>query len=91
MRAYLAALRDEMICEKPFTAGEDTDLLLWQVLLHVVNHGTDHRAQLRRMVHDRGVKTGPQEFIFYVYDNGELYGYRNTATSSSALCAEMPY
>jgi uncharacterized damage-inducible protein DinB len=70
MRAYLAALRDEMLFEKPFTAGEDKDLLLWQVLLHVVNHGTDHRAQVLRLVHDLGVATGPQDFIFYVYDHG---------------------
>lgn len=70
MRAYLAALRDEMLCEKPSTEGEDKDLLLWQVLLHVVNHGTDHRAQVLRLVHDLGVETGPQDFIFHVYDNG---------------------
>lgn len=48
MREYLAALRDEMLTEKPFPEGEDKDLTLWQVLLHVANHGTDHRAQLLR-------------------------------------------
>ncbi len=57
MRAYLAALRDEMLFEKPFAEGEDKDLILWQVLLHVVNHGTDHRAQLIRSIHDLGIKT----------------------------------
>jgi uncharacterized damage-inducible protein DinB len=69
MRAYLAGLRDDMLFEKPFAEGEDKDLILWQVLLHVVNHGTDHRAQLLRLLHDLGVKTGPQDYIFYVYDN----------------------
>jgi uncharacterized damage-inducible protein DinB len=69
MRDYLAALRDDMLFEKPFADGEDKDLILWQVLLHVVNHGTDHRAQLLRLLNDLGVKTGPQDYIFYVYDH----------------------
>ena len=69
MRDYLAKLRDDMLFEKPFADGEDKDLVEWKVLLHVVNHGTDHRAQLLRLLDDLGVKTGPQDYIFYVYDN----------------------
>ena len=69
MRDYLVNLRDEMLLEKPFPEGEDKDLILWQVLLHVANHGTDHRAQLLRVISDLGVKTGPQDYIFYVYDH----------------------
>lgn len=68
MRAYLATLRDDMLSTKPLH-GEDENLILWQVLLHVVNHGTDHRAQILRLLNDLGVKTGPQDYIFYVYDN----------------------
>jgi uncharacterized damage-inducible protein DinB len=69
MRDYLATLRDDMLFEKPFAEGEDKDLILWQVLLHVVNHGTDHRAQLLRLLNDLGVKTAPQDYIFYVYEH----------------------
>jgi uncharacterized damage-inducible protein DinB len=69
MRDYLANLRDDMLFEKPFADGEDKDLILWQVLLHVGNHGTDHRAQLLRLLNDLGVKTLSQDYIFYVYDN----------------------
>jgi uncharacterized damage-inducible protein DinB len=69
MRDYLAALRDDMLFEKPFADGEDKDLILWQVLLHVVNHGTDHRAQILRLLSDLGIRTPPQDYIFYVYDN----------------------
>jgi len=69
MRDYLAALRDDMLFEKPVPEGEDKDLILWQILLHVVNHGTDHRAQLLRLLNDLGVETGPQDYMFYVYDN----------------------
>ncbi len=69
MRAYLAELRDAMLFERPFADGEDKDLILWQVLLHVVNHGTDHRAQLLRLLNDLEVTTTSQDYIFYVYDN----------------------
>ncbi|MFN8374104.1 MAG: DinB family protein [Anaerolineae bacterium] len=68
MRDYLAALRDEMLITKPLD-GEDKNLLVWQVLLHVVNHATDHRAQILRVISDLGVRTGPQDYIFYVYDH----------------------
>ena len=69
MQEYLANLRDDMLFEKPFAEGEDKDLILWQVLLHVGNHGTDHRAQLLRSLNDLGVKTESQDYIFYVYDH----------------------
>ena len=68
MHDDLANLQDDMLEDKPLE-GEDKDLILWQVLLHVVNHGTDHRAQLLRLLNDLGVKTVSQDYIFYVYDN----------------------
>lgn len=68
MRNYLDTLTAEMLSSKPLT-GEDKDLVVWQVLLHVVNHGTDHRAQLLRQLNDLGVKTTSQDYIFYVYEN----------------------
>jgi uncharacterized damage-inducible protein DinB len=69
MRDYLAKLRDDMLFEKPFADGEDKDLILWQVLLQVANHGTDHRAQLLRLLNEMGVKTVSQDYIFYAYDH----------------------
>jgi uncharacterized damage-inducible protein DinB len=70
MRAYLEALRDDMLFDKPIEEPEeDQDLTVWQVLLHVANHGTDHRAQILRLLSDLGVKTTSQDYIFYVYDN----------------------
>jgi uncharacterized damage-inducible protein DinB len=68
MREYLAELRDDMLFDKPIEEpDEDRDLIVWQVLLHVVNHGTDHRAQLLRLLNDLGVTTTSQDYIFYVY------------------------
>ena len=68
MRDYLAALRDDMLSTKPLS-GEDKDLQLWQVLLHVANHGTDHRAQILRLLNDLGIKTSSQDYVFFAYDN----------------------
>jgi uncharacterized damage-inducible protein DinB len=68
MRAYLAALQAETLDTRPIQEPEeDSDLLVWQVLLHVVNHGTDHRAQLLRSLNDLGLDTRSQDYIFYVY------------------------
>jgi uncharacterized damage-inducible protein DinB len=69
MRAYLAELQDAMLFEKPFAEGEDKDLIVWQVLLQVGTHGTDHRAQLLRLLNDLGVQTVSQDYIFYAYDH----------------------
>jgi uncharacterized damage-inducible protein DinB len=70
IRAYLANLEDDFLFTKPITdPEEDKNLIVWQVLLHVVNHATDHRAQLLRALHDLGVDTKYQDYIFYVYEN----------------------
>jgi uncharacterized damage-inducible protein DinB len=70
MQSYLAALQDENLFEHPFQEGPDAALEVWQILLHVVNHGTDHRAQVLRLLNDFGEDTGPQDYVFYVFDNG---------------------
>ena len=70
IRAYLAELKDDMLLTKPIKKPEeDQALFAWQVLLHVANHATDHRAQLLRVLHDLGVETKSQDYIFYIYEN----------------------
>ena len=70
MRDYLDALRDDMLFDKPIVEpAEDKDLIVWQVLLHVANHGTDHRAQILRSLNDLAVKTHSQDYVFYAYDH----------------------
>jgi uncharacterized damage-inducible protein DinB len=70
MLDYLSGLQDDMLFDKPIKEPEeDKDLIVWQVLLHVVNHGTDHRAQLLRVLNDLGVETTSQDYIFYVYEH----------------------
>ena len=69
MRVYLANLQDSQLLEKPIAEGEDKDLVLWQILSHVVNHGTDHRSQVLRIIHDFEIKTPPQDLAFYAYNH----------------------
>jgi len=43
----------------------------WQVLMHLVTHGVDHRAQVLRLIHDYGGKTFPQDLIMYLWDQAK--------------------
>jgi len=38
----------------------------WQALLHLANHGTDHRAQVLRLLADFGAPTFEQDLLFHV-------------------------
>jgi len=70
LRRYLAELTDDQLLTTPIQEpDEDRNLIVWQVLLHVVNHGTDHRAQILRLLNELGIKTLSQDYIFYVYDH----------------------
>jgi uncharacterized damage-inducible protein DinB len=65
MRDYLDTLRDDMLFAQPFQAEGDP-MMLWQVLIHVANHGTDHRAQLLFLLNEVGVKTFAQDYFYFV-------------------------
>ena len=70
IRTYLVELQDNMLFTKPIKEPEEDQILtVWQVLLHVANHATDHRAQLLRALRDLGADTKSQDYIFYVYEN----------------------
>ena len=62
MRVYLHDLKDEQL-QTPFERG----MTIGHVLFHVLNHGTDHRAQTLAMLHTFGVQTFPQDFVFFAF------------------------
>jgi len=39
----------------------------WQALLHMVNHGTDHRATVLERLHALGAPTFDQDFILWLW------------------------
>lgn len=68
MREYLAGLTDEMLSQR---LDADTDLTIWQVLVHVANHATDHRAQLLAMLHEVGAPTFAQDYVIWLFQNNK--------------------
>jgi uncharacterized damage-inducible protein DinB len=40
----------------------------WAILLHLVNHGTDHRATVLEKLTDLGAPTFDQDFIFWLWN-----------------------
>jgi len=40
------------------------------VLLHMVNHGTDHRAQILARLHELGAPTLEQDLMLYLWERG---------------------
>jgi uncharacterized damage-inducible protein DinB len=66
MRDYLGTLSDDMLPTKPIVLEDTADMTVWQALWHVVNHATDHRAQVLRLLNDMGIETGAQDYVFHV-------------------------
>jgi uncharacterized damage-inducible protein DinB len=62
MRTFLQQLDDDQLVQD---FGDN--MKTWQVLFHVLNHGTDHRAQLLAMLNQLGVDTFPQDYAFFVW------------------------
>lgn len=87
-RAYLAGLRDEDL------EGRFYDFALWHTLVHVVNHGTQHRSEAAVLLTSLGHSPGDLDFSRFarerpgalvatgtVADLRLLYGYTYWATA----------
>jgi len=62
MRVYLSTLTDDVLAQPfPMLAA----MANWEIMFHVINHGTDHRAQLLVMLNQFGVETFPQDYFFF--------------------------
>ena len=46
--------------------GEPKQNIVWQLMAHMVNHGTDHRAQALHLLHNLGAPTFDQDFILWL-------------------------
>ena len=69
MRAYLVQLTDDMLFAQPLLTLNQDPMTVWQMLIQVANHGTDHRAQLLMHLHNFGAKTTGQDYVFFVEEN----------------------
>lgn len=72
MRAYLSHLTDEIaarLVHYPTSRRGPAQSIAWQILVHVVNHGTDHRAQVLNLLHSMGAPTLEQDYMLYLWAN----------------------
>jgi uncharacterized damage-inducible protein DinB len=60
---YVEALSEAALKENP----NDIPNPRWQVLLHMINHGTDHRSTVLQRLHEFGAPTFDQDFIMWLW------------------------
>jgi uncharacterized damage-inducible protein DinB len=58
---FVAGLDEAALQSTPKTLP----ITVWQTVLHLVNHGTDHRAQVLRALHDFGAETFDQDAVYH--------------------------
>ena len=61
---YVSTLTEDVL-NKP---TDKVDRSQWQILLHLVNHGTDHRATVLQRLNELGVKTFPQDLVIWLWE-----------------------
>ena len=60
---FIATLTESDLL-RPGVPGSERPL--YELLLHVLNHGTDHRAQTLRLLHELGAETFEQDLVFFL-------------------------
>jgi uncharacterized damage-inducible protein DinB len=69
MRDYLAQLTDDdLVGYVRYTTpeGEKRERVLWHCLLHVVNHGTQHRSEAAVLLTGHGYSPGGLDFTAFL-------------------------
>lgn len=68
---FVENISDEML-NSPFhyrtTRGEPRQRILWQAMAHVVNHGTQHRAEAAALLTGFGCSPGDVDMIYFLGD-----------------------
>lgn len=62
VKEYMEGLTEAELDEQPM----DIPNPRWQVLLHMINHGTDHRSTVLQRLHEFGAPTFDQDFIMWL-------------------------
>jgi uncharacterized damage-inducible protein DinB len=73
MRSFLASLTDERLAQKiryTTTKGVPFENMLWHLLAHVVNHGTQFRSEAAIALTEYGQSPGDLDMLFYFRQTG---------------------
>ena len=66
---FVAAIAEESL-NRPFqyknTRGEPRESILWHAMMHMVNHGTQHRAEAAAMLTEFGCSPGDLDLIYFL-------------------------
>jgi uncharacterized damage-inducible protein DinB len=60
---YAETLTEAELNENPMDIANPR----WQVILHIINHGTDHRSTVLQRLHEFGAPTFDQDFIMWLW------------------------
>jgi uncharacterized damage-inducible protein DinB len=74
LRAFVAQLSEadlQQVLSNPMPDGTVFRMRLWQLMLHVATHGTQHRSEVAAMLTAAGASPGDLDLIFYLWPDGE--------------------
>lgn len=69
LNAFVEELTDEMLnasFQYKTTRGDTMENILWQVMAHVVNHGTQHRSEAAAMLTELGRSPGDIDLVVFL-------------------------
>jgi uncharacterized damage-inducible protein DinB len=72
MRDYLAGLTDDDLTghvRYTTDSGQKRERVLWHCLLHMVNHGTQHRSEAAAILTGYGHSPGDLDFLDFTSEN----------------------
>ena len=75
MWAYIERLSDAQlngIMRYPIPDGW-RERVLWHVLVHIVNHSTQHRSEIAILLSNAGFSPGEMDFNFFIHEQGHQH------------------
>jgi uncharacterized damage-inducible protein DinB len=73
VRAFIQTVTDEQLNRTVYQtlANPPRPSKAWESVIYMVTHAADHRSQMLQLIHSLGGETVMQDFITYVWEQGE--------------------